>query len=236
MRPAPLWGTGTTYGSVWYRTEGRAPVAHALPSSTASANGIRVVKSDSQLKRDMVAELNGEPWVNPEKLGVEVTEGIVTLAGHVDSFNEKWHAERAAWRVPGVKGLAVAIDVSLPGPSRRTDEEIARSAENVLKWTTFLLQDSVTVKVENGWITLSGEVEGEFRRRNALKAVRYLTGVTGVSDMITVKPRAPRSAGTIVSWRSPTAADSGLSAGATSTRHSVAASETEGRPRRPQAR
>jgi osmotically-inducible protein OsmY len=146
------------------------------------------MKSDTQIQQDVIAELKWEPSVDAAHIGVEVHDGIVTLAGHVSSHAEKWDAERAAQRVSGVNGLAVEIDVKLPGSSKRDDADIARSAENVLQWTTYLPENSVKVMVENGWITLTGTVDWGYQRRYAVKAVRHLMGVTGVSDQIAVKP------------------------------------------------
>ena len=146
------------------------------------------MKTDSQLQQDVMAELKWEPAVHAAQIGVEVKDGVVTLAGHVDSYPAKWNAERAAQRVSGVRALAVEIDVKLRSDTKRTDADIARSAENVLLWTTYLPQDSVKVMVEDGWLTLSGEVEWAFQRNTAAAAVRYLSGVTGVSDQIAIKP------------------------------------------------
>lgn len=146
------------------------------------------MKTDSQLQQDVMAELKWEPAVHAEQIGVEVKDGIVTLAGHVDSFPAKWNAERAAQRVSGVKALAVEIDVKLAGSDQRNDADVARSCENVLLWTTYLPKDSVKVLVEDGWVTLSGQVQWGFQRATATAAVRYLAGVKGVSDQITIKP------------------------------------------------
>jgi osmotically-inducible protein OsmY len=137
-----------------------------------------------------MAELGWEPSVTATQIGVEARDGIVTLAGHVDSYAEKWRAERAAQRVTGVRGLAVELAVKLPGPSKRSDADIAGSAKNVLEWTTSLPRDAVKVQCENGWLTLSGEVEWDYQRRLAKGAVQNLMGVTGVSDNISVKPHA----------------------------------------------
>lgn len=134
-----------------------------------------------------MAELKWEPAVHAEQIGVEVKDGIVTLAGHVDSFPAKWNAERAAQRVAGVKAIAVEIDVKLNGSDQRSDGDVARSCENVLLWTTYLPKDSVKVMVEGGWVTLSGQVQWGFQRATATAAVRYLAGVRGVSDQITIK-------------------------------------------------
>jgi osmotically-inducible protein OsmY len=152
-----------------------------------------MMKTDLQLQQDVMDELKWEPAVHAEQIGVEVKDGVVTLAGHVDSFAAKWHAEKAAQRVPGVKALAVEIDVVLNGSAKHTDADIARSAKNVLLWTTFLYTDSVKVMVEDGWLTLSGELEWEFERATAASAVRYLSGVRGVSNQIAIKPHATAS-------------------------------------------
>lgn len=146
------------------------------------------MKTDAQLQKDVMAELKWEPSVHAEQIGVEVKDGVVTLAGHVDSYPAKWNAERATQRVSGVKALAVEIDVRLSGDAHRNDADIARSAENVLLWTTYLPRDSIKVMVEGGWLTLTGEVEWAFQRATATAAVRSLSGVTGVSDQIAIKP------------------------------------------------
>jgi len=146
------------------------------------------MKTDSQLQSDVIAELGWEPSIHSEAIGVEVKDGIVTLAGHVGTYAEKLEAERAAMRVYGVKALAVEIDVRIAGISARTDADIARTVENVLQWTTFLKKDLVKIMVEGGWVTLSGEVNWEYQRRAAVDAIRFLMGVKGVYDMITIKP------------------------------------------------
>ncbi len=147
------------------------------------------MKSDSQVQQDVIAELDWEPSVNAAQIGVEVKDGVVTLAGHVASYAEKWDAERAAQRVAGVKALAIEIDVTLPGASRRNDVDIARSVDNVLEWMTSLPTGRVKVMVEGGWITLSGEVDWQYQRQAAADGVRHLMGVTGVSDEIAIRPK-----------------------------------------------
>jgi osmotically-inducible protein OsmY len=145
------------------------------------------MKSDKDLKRDVIAELGWESAVNATQIGVEVKDGIVTLVGHVGSFAEKWQAEQATQRVAGVKGLAVEMDVNLPGMNNRTDADIARSVENTLQWVTYLPKDGVKVMVEKGWVTLSGEVEWNYQRQSAAAAVRGLLGVTGLTENIAIK-------------------------------------------------
>ena len=148
------------------------------------------MKTDAQLQQDVIAELDWEPSINAAQIGVEVKDGIVTLAGHVDSYAEKWDAEHVAQRVSGVKALAVEIEVTLPGSSRRNDADIARAAENILEWMTYPPKEHIRVMVEGGWITLSGEVDWEYQRQAAARGIRQLMGVTGVSDQIAIKPQA----------------------------------------------
>jgi osmotically-inducible protein OsmY len=145
------------------------------------------MKTDAQVQQDVIAELKWEPSVNAAQIGVEVKNGIVTLAGHVASYAEKWDAERAAQRVGGVKALAIELDVTLTGSSKRSDADIARSAESALQWTTFLPKDAVKITVEKGWITITGTVDWAYQRQAAADGVRYLLGVTGVSDQIAIK-------------------------------------------------
>ena len=146
------------------------------------------MKTDSQLQHDVIEELGWEASVNAAQIGVSVKDGIASLSGDVGSFGEKWDAEQAAQRVSGIKGLAVEIQVNLPGSAKRNDADIARAVENILQWTSLLPLDSVKVMVENGWVTLAGEVDWDYQRQSATRAVRYLMGVTGVSDQIALKP------------------------------------------------
>jgi len=146
------------------------------------------MKTDLQLQQDVMAELEWEPSVHAAQIGVEVRDGVVTLAGEVGSYTEKWNAERAAQRVSGVKALAVELKVKLPALGRRTDADIAQAATNILGWTSSLPANSVRVMVEGGWLTLSGDVQWEYQRQDAADSVRYLFGVTGVSNQIAIKP------------------------------------------------
>lgn len=111
----------------------------------------------------------------------------MTLVGHVGSYAQKKAAEDAARRVSGVKGLAVEMDVKLEGRGERTDADIAKSASDILMWTGSLPSNAVKVMVEDGWLTLAGEVEWQYQRQSAHDAVRHLLGVTGVSNNVTVK-------------------------------------------------
>lgn len=146
------------------------------------------MKTDMQVQQDVIEELRWDQSLNSSEIGVEVSDGVVTLAGHVASHGEKWNAEAAAQRVSGVKALAVEIEVTLPGASERTDADIARSVENVLQWSTYVPTDHVRVMVEGGWITLTGEVDWDYQRRAAVNGVSHLMGVKGVSDQISLRP------------------------------------------------
>ena len=145
------------------------------------------MKTDAQLQKDVMAQLAWEPAIKATRIGVEVKDGVVTLAGEVATYSEKWYAERAAQRVSGVKALAIEMKVTLAGSARRTDADIGQSARNVLDWTTSVDSDAVKVQVEGGWITLSGEVDWQYQKQAATDAVRALMGVTGVSDQIGIK-------------------------------------------------
>jgi osmotically-inducible protein OsmY len=147
------------------------------------------MKTDSELQHDVLDELKWEPSVNAAPIGVSVKDGVVTLTGHVSSYWEKYMAEKAAKRVHGVKAVANELDVKLFGSSKRTDEDIARAAVNALKSSTSVPADKIKVTVSGGWITLEGEVEWQYQKEAAESAVRYLTGVIGVSNLITVKPQ-----------------------------------------------
>ena len=145
------------------------------------------MKSDQELRKDVMEELEWEPSVDARKIGVAVEDGIVTLTGEVPSFAEKWNAERAAERVEGVRGIVNKIDVKIIG--EYTDEDIAREAADALRWNLMVPQGKVLPKVENGYITLTGEVNFDFQRRAAEKAVRYIPGVKGVINLVTIKPK-----------------------------------------------
>jgi len=147
------------------------------------------MKTDKQLKDDILAELRWEPSVSAEQVGVEVKDGVVTLAGHVNSFVEKWAAEEAVKKVAGVRALAVEMDVNLLGQSQRNDADIARSAENALEWTTNLPNDAIKIQVEGGWVTLTGDVEWAFQRDEAVGAVRNLRDVKGISNNILIRSK-----------------------------------------------
>ncbi len=146
------------------------------------------MKSDAELQRDVMNELTWEPSINAENIGVAAKDGVVTLSGSVESFAEKWAAERATKRVAGVKAFAENIDVRLPPYSKRSDADIAHSVANVLEWNVDVPHERVKIMVQDGWVTLSGEVEWLYQKNAAYDAVRGLTGVRAVTNQIVVKP------------------------------------------------
>ena len=146
------------------------------------------MKTDRELQQDVLAELKWEPKVNATNIGVEVKKGVVTLSGHVDSLVEKWNAEQAAKRVIGVKALAIELDVIVPGSSQKSDTEIAIAASEALKWNVYKLADKVSIKVEDGVVTLTGAVPWYHERLSAENLIRYLTGVRAVNNLISIKP------------------------------------------------
>ncbi len=145
------------------------------------------MKTDMQLKKDVSAELEWDPSINATHVGVAVNDGVVTLTGHLDTFAEKHAIERAVGRVRGVKAIAVEVDVKLEPGHRRSDSEIAAAAESALQWHSLVPVGRIRVKVEKGWVTLSGDVEWDYQRQSAENTVRPLTGVVGVSNTIHLK-------------------------------------------------
>lgn len=146
------------------------------------------MKTDRELQEDVLEELDWEPSVNASRIGVEVKDGVVTLEGKVDSYTEKWAAERAVKRVSGVRSLAMDLEVALNASLSRTDTDIATAAKNVIDWNASIPKDAVKIVVEKGWVTLSGDVPWAFIREAADRAVRGLLGVKGVINQIAISP------------------------------------------------
>jgi osmotically-inducible protein OsmY len=145
------------------------------------------MKTDAQLKNEVIEELRWDPAVTSTDITVGIDDGVVTLSGTVPYYAEKWAAERATQRVEGVKAIAEELQVSLTGIHQRTDSEIAQTVVQALKWHVWV-PNHVVATIENGWVTLSGIVNWGFERSSAEDAVRFLSGVKGVSNVITLKP------------------------------------------------
>jgi len=144
-------------------------------------------KSDAQLQRDVIQELKYEPSINAAEIGVTAKDGIVGLTGNVQSYVEKYAAVHAAERVAGVTAVTDELKVDVPALHVRNDEDIARAAINALEWDVWVPTQIIKVKVESGWITLDGEVDYKYEQTAAEEAVRNLTGVRGVINLITLK-------------------------------------------------
>ena len=146
------------------------------------------MKTDTDLQQDVMSELRWEPTIRAAEIGVGVTDGVVTLSGYVDSYWKKWTAERAAARVFGVKAVAEKIQVRLPGTFMRSDEDIGGAAATALDWNVSVPYDRIKLKVEDGAVTLSGDVDWWYQKDAAEDAVRKLVGVVLVNNRITIKP------------------------------------------------
>ncbi|WP_295711433.1 BON domain-containing protein [Mucilaginibacter sp.] len=146
------------------------------------------MKTDIQIQKDVMDELKWQPFLNSSEIGVAVKNGIVTLSGIVDSFSKKLSAERAAKKVSGVKAIAEDIQIGVSPVYRKTDTEIAEAVFNALKWHSAVPEEKVKIKVEDGIVTLEGELEWEYQRMNARTAIQNLSGVRSVTNLITIKP------------------------------------------------
>ena len=147
------------------------------------------MKTDSQLHKDLVDELRWDPRVKEAEIAVSAKGGVVTLAGTVDTYAQKYAAERVVERVSGVRAIADDLNVKLQNSLLRSDTDIAHAAVNALRWDTEVPDEKITVKVHDGWVSLKGEVEWNFQKSAAERVTRYLAGVKGISNIITVKPR-----------------------------------------------
>ena len=145
---------------------------------------------DLSLRQDVIDELQFEPSVDAANIGVSVENGVVTLSGHVGSYAEKLAAESATRRVRGVRAIAEEIEVRYAGRKMHADDEIASRALDISEWGTALPTGAIDVRVQHGWVTLSGEVPWHFQRMAAENAVKKLGGVTGVSNLLTIRPSA----------------------------------------------
>ena len=146
------------------------------------------MRTDRELRTDVLAEQSWDPSIRDEDIATAVKDGVVTLAGTIDTYAQRYAAERAVERVKGVKAIVNDLTVKLPGAMERSDADIAHAAVNALQWDIQVPDDRIQVKVTNGWLTLEGEVDRYFQKEAAERAVRYLMGVKGMSSVITVRP------------------------------------------------
>lgn len=147
------------------------------------------MKTDLQLQREVLAELQWEPSVHAAGIGVEVQDGVVTLDGSVGTYPEKWEAEKAAQRVAGVTAVAVDLAVRIPDPEIHDDADIAHAASQALHHLALGKEGAVKVGVENGWIELTGELAWDFQRRAIEAVLRHVAGVKGINSYVTLGPK-----------------------------------------------
>jgi osmotically-inducible protein OsmY len=149
-----------------------------------------IMKSDSEIERDVKEELRWDPDLDATDIGVSVSKGVVTLTGFVKSYLDRYEAETATKRVAGVVGVANDIEVRIPSVDERPDPEIARDAVSALKFQLPFSSEHIKVVVKSGWVTLEGQVEWQYQKNTAETAVRRIKGVKGVTNSILLKPRA----------------------------------------------
>jgi osmotically-inducible protein OsmY len=148
------------------------------------------MKTDQQLKSDVTAELAWDPTISATRIGVAARNGVVTLSGDVETYLQKHAVERAARRVAGVRGIALDLNVSLSPGHSRSDAEVAEAALHALAWHSLVPEDKVKVEVDDGWVTLTGEVDWGYQSASAEQCVRPLVGVRGVTNQVRLKERA----------------------------------------------
>jgi osmotically-inducible protein OsmY len=144
------------------------------------------MQTDNDIQKEVIAALKGEPSLRDDDIALGVRDGVVTLAGFVDSYADKWRAERTVSKLKGVKAVVNDLKVKLPVSSQRSDPELARAVVDALKWNIQVPHDRIQVVVEDGWVTLKGEADWYYQKEEAERTVRNLTGVKGVSNLITV--------------------------------------------------
>ncbi len=153
-----------------------------------------IKKTDAEIKTDVLSELEYEPGVKVTDIGILVKDGTVTLNGYVNSYSEKWEAVRAVKRIAGVKAIADDIEIKLLSSLHHTDGDIATAAAKHIESCKLIPTDSIKVTVREGHITLDGEVEYQYQKKTAGNVVHYLSGVKGVSNLISVKPKLTATA------------------------------------------
>lgn len=162
--------------------------ASLVRNSFRRKNEVKVM-NDSTLRQDILDELDFEPSVEAAGIAVAAKDGIVTLSGHVPTYSQKLMVEDVVRRVKGVKGIAQEIEVRPFGTNQTADDEIAKRAIKKIAWNASIPDSAVQVKVQKGWVTLSGKVEWQYQRAAAADAVRDLAGVVGVTNQIEIKHR-----------------------------------------------
>jgi osmotically-inducible protein OsmY len=144
------------------------------------------MKTDFQLQQDVMDELRWEPRVDHANIGVTAKGGVVTLAGFVPDYAQKLAAEAAARRVAGVRAIAEEIQVRFAVDPKTTDAEIAQRILDRLSWDV-TAPEGIKIKVEQGRVTLTGQVDWNYQKEVAGRAASRTTGVTTLTNLIDVK-------------------------------------------------
>jgi osmotically-inducible protein OsmY len=147
------------------------------------------MKTDLEIQNDVIDELKWETYLKASDIGVSVKNGIVTLSGMVDLYSKKRAAEQAAYRVDGVQAVAEDIIVKFGPTFKKTDSEIAEAVINAMKWHSIIPEDKIKIKVEDGWVTVTGDVEWTYEKNAVKYAIENLSGVKGINNMIAIKPK-----------------------------------------------
>ena len=163
------------------------------PESILKRVYVEFVMSDYALRQDILEELAFDPQFNAAHIGVAVDDGVVTLTGHVAHYAEKLAVEQAVRRVKGVRAIAEEVEVRVPNHKRTADDEIAKRAADILRWSASVPADSVQITVHDGWVQLEGEVPWHFQRAAIQNQLSRLSGLVGIVNNIMVKnqPHAP---------------------------------------------
>ena len=149
--------------------------------------------NDSTLRQDIIDELDFDPSIDAAHIGVAVEDGIVTLTGHLCTYAEKALVEDVVRRIKGVRGIAQEIEIRPSGTHKTADDEIARRALDMINWNTRIPDGAIQVKVQNGWVTLSGKVAWQYQKAVAEDAIKSLSGVLGIANDIEVHAPASES-------------------------------------------
>lgn len=146
------------------------------------------MKNNETLQKEVQDAIKWEPLLHAAEIGVTAKDGIITLTGIVDSYSKKTEAEDAAKNVTGVRAVVEKIEVKFETIyAKKDDNDIAREVLNAFRWNTSVPNDKLQVKVENGWVTLEGELAWNSQKEAAKNAIKNLLGVIGVSNDIEIK-------------------------------------------------
>lgn len=145
------------------------------------------MRTDQDIRTDIISELDWDPSIRHEDIATAVNDAVVTLAGTVDSYAQRYSAECAVARVQGVSAIVNDLAVKLPGAMVRSDADLAHAAVSSLRWHSEVPEGQIRLRVEDGWLTLEGEVDWHFQKEAAEQAVRHLTGARGLTSLITLR-------------------------------------------------